>query len=377
VPSVGANLDERLSDQRALPDPAAAGAIWAKMETMAFSRLFRTLSTVVALIPFSLLAVGWAEDCRPLSQPAVEQPNMIASHRIGGGSATARDYLIGIYADPSDGSTPIQMGYKWDYTINNSYQDNCAGCGVSGLRTMRGYPVIIDLHHIQSSYPDFQAAARGEYDGFYLKTVEQLVPYSRAIYAVRIDSEFNGSWSATSPFSRWSTISAPIWIAGFRNLAATVRRLLPNAKIIWNPNIGQNDPFPYYPGDDLVDLIGPDLYCSPIHSRSAKACWNDYLHGAGGVNLNAFAAFADRHLKPIVIPEWADMFGDGYMITKMRDWMDNHNVVAQSYWDSGDALSRTAYLPTLPENQKAYSAAFGNRPYTGLYWQPVIRVPPD
>jgi Glycosyl hydrolase family 26 len=343
---------------------------------VSFWRMLRLLSGITGLVLVSPFAPNRTQGHRLSWEAATQLPKAaIPDHRVGGGSATARDYLTGAYADPPDHSTPAATGYKWEYTINNSYQDNCAGCGVSGLKAMPGYPVIIDLHHVQSSYPDFRAAANGEYDGLYLRTVEQLLPYAKTIYAVRIDSEFNGSWSASSPFSRWSTVSPRVWKAGFRNLAASVRRLLPNAKIIWNPNIGQNDPFPYYPGDDLVDLIGPDLYCNPAYFSSSKVCWNNFLNGARGASLNTVAAFAGQRHKPIVIPEWADMFGDGYMISKMRDWMDSHNVVAQSYWDSGDALAKSAYLPALPENRKAYIAAFGNRPYTGRYWKPVIPVP--
>ena len=55
--------------------------------------------------------------------------------------------------------------------------------------------------------------------------------------------------------------------------------------------------------------------------------------------------------------------------------MDQAGVVAQSYWDSGDAMSHTAALPVLTVNQQAYVAEFGHRPYTGSYWPRIIRVP--
>jgi hypothetical protein len=292
-------------------------------------------------------------------------------------SPQGRTYLIGKYDDPADASTPALMGYPWDYTIGGSYQDSCAGCGVSGLNLIHGYPVIIDIYHVQPSYPSFDAARDGNYDSFYQETAQSLLPYAGEIYAVRIDSEFNGSWSAASPFKGSLPVSPSTWIAGFRRLARIIHAALPDAKIIWNPNIGQNNPFPYYPGDDVVDLIGPDVYCDPQYASSSRACWHDYLKGAGGVNLDAFAKFAERHDKPIVIPEWADMFGDGYMIRQMRRWMDDHNVVAQSYWDSGDALKTTAALPSMTTDQEAYVAAFGHRPYVGTYWRRIIPIPAE
>ena len=267
------------------------------------------------------------------------------------------------------------MGAQWDYTINYSYQDNCAGCGVSGLAQLHGYPVIIDIYHVLPSYPSFRAAAAGRYDQYYRQTAQALLPYAKEIYAIRIDSELNGSWSAASPFKSWRAVPPAVWIAGFRRLAKVIHATLPNARIIWNPCVGQSNPFPYYPGDDVVDLLGPDIYCDPRYSSSSHACWHDFLSGAGGINLNAFAAFGEQHAKPLVIPEWGDMFGDGYMIAEMQHWMDDNNVVAMSYWDSGDALKKTAALPTTPVNQRAFAEAFGHRPYVGTYWGPLIPPP--
>ena len=269
------------------------------------------------------------------------------------------------------------MGYRWDFTIGRSYQDNCVGCGVSGLAYLHGYPVVIDIQHVQSTYPDFDLAATGGYDADYSKTLAAIAPYAKQIYAVRIDSEFNGTWSASTPFKGSRAVPPSTWIDGFRRLAILVRHALPNAKIIWNPGIGQNDPFPYYPGDDVVDLIGPDLYCNPAYYGSPGACWRDFLYGANGANLNAFARFAQRHGKPIAIPEWADLFGDGVFIKLMQAWMDENNVVLQAYWDSGDALATTASLPALPIDQKAFVAAFEHRPYAGTFWSPIIPVPGD
>ena len=294
---------------------------------------------------------------------------------LPGKPVSSRNYLNGVYADPPDTTTPRLNSTPWDYTINNSYQDNCRGCGVSGLANSKHYPVIIDLHHVQPSYPDFAAAASGAYNEDYRRTAHQLVPYAREIYAVRVDSEFNGPWAVTSPYNKQGAVDPSIWIAGFRNLVLAVREALPGVKIIWNPAVGQQNPFPYYPGDDVVDLIGPDVYCQPDYYSTSAACWDDVLRGASGWNLDAHATFAKAHSKPMVIPEWGDTFGDGIMIRHMREWMDQAGVVAQSYWDSGDAMSHTAALPVLTVNQQAYVAEFGHRPYTGSYWPRIIRVP--
>ena len=306
---------------------------------------------------------------------ASHDPAQTVAHVQSDVSGTAREYLIGVFADPPDESTPRMLGAAWDYTINYSYQDNCRGCGVSGLARLGHYPVIIDLQHVQSTYPDFSVAADGGYDDDYRHTARQLVPYADQIYAVRIDSEFNGAWSAASAFAGGRAIAPSTWIAGFRRLAFAVRTALPGARIVWNPNIGQHDPFPYYPGDDVVDLIGPDIYCQPAYSSTSADCWDKVLHGPRLSNLDVYAIFAKTHDKPIIIPEWGDSFGDGTLIGHMREWMDRNHVVAQSYWDSGEALSRTASLSCLTVNQRAYVDAFGHRPYAGKYWPLVLPVP--
>jgi hypothetical protein len=47
---------------------------------------------------------------------------------------------------------------------------------------------------------------------------------------------------------------------------------LPHAKIVWNPNLGQNDPRPYYPGDDLVDIIGIDVFFTKQFAATLDGC---------------------------------------------------------------------------------------------------------
>ena len=116
-----------------------------------------------------------------------------------------------------------------------------------------------------------------------------------------------------------------------------MREELPNAKIIWNPNIGQNNPFPYYPGDDVFNLIGPDMYCNPKHYGSPAGCWNDFLSGGGVVNLDAFARFAQAHQKALAIPEWTDLVGDGAFIKLAQALIDQQT--------SSCSLTGTAATP--------------------------------
>lgn len=290
-----------------------------------------------------------------------------------------RNALVGLRdGNPVDTTTAGLMGHAWDYTINYSYEDNWGGASISGLAVSDrpGMPVIVAVYHLNNGSPPYMdpvVAANGGYNAFYTQTAQSLIQYAHIIHAVRIDHEFNGTWEVWSPFGgAGQIIDAPTWIAGWRNMAQAIRTALPNAKIIWNPNIGQNNPYPYYPGDDLVDIIGLDVYTQPAFSGTSTSAqvWQDYLNGQGGNNLAAMAAFGVTHNKPLCFPEWGDGFGDGYFITQFGAWMDQHNVVAHTYWDSADGLTNTTALTQLPQNQAAFVKAF-SRPYTGTFWPPL------
>lgn len=323
--------------------------------------------------------------------PNQYQVQVYAKNSMGAGPASTpvtvamafgRNYLIGWRdGNPTDTTTAGLMGQPWDYTINESYEDPWAGAGVSGLdvSTHPGYPVIVAVYHLYTGsatdgslrYMDPAVAANGGYNTYYKQTADSLIPHAGIIYGVRIDHEFNGTWEPFSPFGgSGQIIDAATWIAGWRNMAQAIRNSLPAAKIIWNPNIGQNDPYPYYPGDDLVDLIGFDAYTQPAFSGNLTSAqmWQEYLNGQGGNNFTALAAFSASHNKPMCFPEWGDGFGDGYYITQFGAWMDQHNVVAHSYWDSADGLTNTTALTQLPANQTAFVNAFGHRPYIGTEW---------
>jgi len=94
---------------------------------------------------------------------------------------------------------------------------------------------------------------------------------------IRFAHEMNGSWY---PWAEWmdtnndqvrqpeeaTGFSAANYVTAYRNVAGMFRRYAPNAALIWCPNSGllgggRFDPFrPWYPGDDVVDWVGLDVY---------------------------------------------------------------------------------------------------------------------
>jgi len=92
--------------------------------------------------------------------------------------------------------------------------------------------------------------------------------------------------------------------------------------------------------------------------------WNFTLNQNNG--LNAFAAFANAHGKPMAVTEWGlwgkgtDQGGGGdnpYYIDRMADWFAANNVVYHSYFN---VLGETDFrLETYPNSQARYKARFG------------------
>lgn len=94
---------------------------------------------------------------------------------------------------------------------------------------------------------------------------------------VRFAHEMNGSWY---PWGEWTDknenmrrdpgeetgFNAPDYRQAYRNVALLFRKYAPNVALVWCPNSGllggeQRDVYrPFYPGDDVVDWVGLDVY---------------------------------------------------------------------------------------------------------------------
>ncbi len=94
---------------------------------------------------------------------------------------------------------------------------------------------------------------------------------------IRFAHEMNGSWY---PWSEWNDKNKNLtrdpgedtgfyavdYQKAYRNVALLFRQYAPNAALVWCPNSGllggpKRDVFrPFYPGDDVVDWVGLDVY---------------------------------------------------------------------------------------------------------------------
>ena len=134
----------------------------------------------------------------------------------------------------------------------------------------------------------------------------------KGITYVRIAHEMNGDWMP------WGINAANLaaYKTGYRLYASIVRKEFPQARLTWSPNGGNHTNVSIddqYPGDDVVDVVGPDIYdgypevTSPSLWQESSSKW---LTAANPQGLGAWQTWAARRGKPLALPEWGLPYGD-------------------------------------------------------------------
>jgi hypothetical protein len=160
----------------------------------------------------------------------------------------------------------------------------------------------------------WQQAAAGAFVGRWTQAVRNLKAKraSKGTTYIRIGHEFNGDWMAWGVNS--TTVAA--YKQGYRLYASIVRKEFPQAKLTWSPNGGNHADISIdgmYPGSDVVDVIGPDIYDGypPVTS---DAIWTkgltEWLAPGTPSGLAAWQQFALAKHKPLALPEWGMQGGD-------------------------------------------------------------------
>ena len=140
------------------------------------------------------------------------------------------------------------------------------------------------------------------------------------------------------------------YIAAFRRVVGIFRRHSSEFKYDWCPGWGtQETPADLaYPGDDVVDYIGLDVYDFK-YEGSPEERWNNFFLKAP-FGLEWHRDFALRHGKRMSYPEWGvGQFGDNpYFVQQMHDWLvKNRDNIAYAAYFNVDGL-----WPTQIDNGK-------------------------
>ena len=127
------------------------------------------------------------------------------------------------------------------------------------------------------------------------------------------------------------------YVEAFRRVVGIFRRYSSDFKYDWCPGWGPQDTPAglTYPGDDVVDYIGLDVYDFK-YQGSPEERWNTYYMKAS-FGLEWQRAFAAQHGKLMSFPEWGvGNIGDNpFFIQRMHDWFvkNERNIAYAAYFD--------------------------------------------
>ena len=184
--------------------------------------------------------------------------------------------------------------------------------------------------------------ADGSHDAEFRKVARALVANGWGRATIRLGWEFNGSWMP------WAARNDPgAYIAAYRRVVSLFRSAEgAGFTFDWCCAWGKNDiaPDAVYPGDDVVDIIGMDIYTRSYNAFDAipSLRWQGLREAAYG--LNWLVSFSREHHKMLSIPEWGTgeaLTADGGMgggddplfVTNMAAFLAENGAAYSDYWD--------------------------------------------
>ncbi|RCW76044.1 glycoside hydrolase family 26 protein [Pseudorhodoferax soli] len=182
------------------------------------------------------------------------------------------------------------------------------------------------------------AGGQGAYNAHVRQIAQTLVEHGHANATIRIGWEFNAAWF------HWNSLKDPeSWKAYWRQIVTTMRAV-PGAQFQFDwcviVHAGAPSPEAAYPGDDVVDTIGADVYNGNWNpSLSAEQRWGMVRNARFGLDWHR--RFAAEHGKPMSFPEWGtgsrpDGHGGGddpVFMRNMIQWIQSNPVKYHIYWD--------------------------------------------
>lgn len=153
------------------------------------------------------------------------------------------------------------------------------------------------------------------------------------------------------------------YIAAFRRVVGLFRRYSDDFRFDWCPGWGPQDLAAdlAYPGDDVVDYIGLDVYDFKLEGTPQERWDAFYLKAPFGLQWHR--DFAAQHGKRMSYPEWGvGHAGDNpFFVQQMHDWfLENEKNIAYAAYFNVDGLWPTQIdTNRFPESQKLFRKLFG------------------
>ena len=186
---------------------------------------------------------------------------------------------------------------------------------------------------------------------------------ARAISQAQPKAVIRLGWEMNIEGSAWFAKDKEAdYIAAFRRVVGIFRRTSNDFRIDWCPGWGPQE-FAAdlaYPGDDVVDYIGLDVYDFKFEGPPEERWDTHYLKAPFGLQWHR--DFAARHGKRMSYPEWGvGNFGDNpFFVQQMHDWfMQNEKDIAYAAYFNVDGLWPTQIdTHRFPESEKLFRKLF-------------------
>jgi hypothetical protein len=156
------------------------------------------------------------------------------------------------------------------------------------------------------------------------------------------------------------------YVRAFRRVVDIFRRHSAEFRYDWCPGWGPQDSAAdlAYPGDDVVDYVGLDIYDFRYEGSPGERWDRFYLKAPFGLEWHR--EFAARHGKLMSYPEWGvGQFGDNPLfLEKMRGWFaDNQDSIAYAAYFDVDGLWPTQIdNGRFPNSERVFRQLFSHRP---------------
>ena len=155
------------------------------------------------------------------------------------------------------------------------------------------------------------------------------------------------------------------YIRAFRRVVKIFRRYSDDFRYDWCPGWGLQDVAAdrAYPGDDVVDYIGLDIYDFKSEGSAEERWTNLYLKAPFGLEWQR--DFAAQHGKRMSYPEWGvGNFGDNpFFIQQMHDWLvaNRDNIAYAAYFNVDGLWPTQIDTGRFPNSEKLFRKLFGSR----------------
>jgi hypothetical protein len=204
----------------------------------------------------------------------------------------------------------------------------------------QGRPLVLSVPMLtKEPAQSLQSGAEGEYDAHFIRLAQLLATTGQPDAILRIGWEFNGDWYP------WAAHRNPAAFVSYWRRIAGLLRATPGQRFVldWNPTLGKQKiaPDAVYPGDDVVDVIGLDVYNQSwtLGRLAPSDRWRELLTTPYGINWHR--SFAQERGKRVSFPEWGtgdrrDGKGGGddrYFVEQMATVIRSPVVLYHGYWD--------------------------------------------